>query len=256
MRLLRRLAVACGAALATALLCAPPAAAADPTSLLLTSPVSGEAHAVHRSSGTYAELEKHLGTGEPGGVPKRPPVVDKPADEGGTWRRITVTWLVHDVSVWRVDRIHVPKSGGPVWVSTVTDSGSPAVERWHLADAPARLHSLLGRLGVLGRAKGDPAATGNYVGEADHPPDFASPGVPGPAAVAPGDPAPVPGPPSSASPAATAPAGSGGGTSRWWAVPGLAAGILTGLAGATLFRRRRAPRGSGPPEPRGQLIDL
>ncbi|WP_434595436.1 hypothetical protein [Streptomyces sp. A5-4] len=253
MRPLRRLAVACGAALATALLCAPPAAADDPTSLLLTSPVSGEAHAVHRSSGTYAELESHLGAGEPGGVAKRPPVVDKPASQGGTWRRITVTWLVHDVSVWRVDRIHVPKSGGPVWVGTVTDGGSPAGERWHLAEAPARLHALLGRLGVLGRAKGDPAATGNYVGEADHPPDFASPGVPDPAAVAPGDPAPVPSP---ASPAVTATAGSDGGTGRWWAVPGLAAGILAGLAGAGLSRRWRDHRGAGPPEPRGRLIDL
>ncbi|NEA77395.1 hypothetical protein G3I68_43515, partial [Streptomyces sp. SID13588] len=72
MRPLRRLAVACGTALATALLYAPPAVAADPTSVLLTSPVSGEAHAVHRSNGRYAELERHLGAGEPGGVAQRP----------------------------------------------------------------------------------------------------------------------------------------------------------------------------------------
>ncbi|HET6858601.1 MAG TPA: hypothetical protein VFH94_16115 [Streptomyces sp.] len=252
MRPLRRLAAVCGASLVTALLCAPQAAADDPSSLLLTSPVSGEAHALHRSNSAYAELAKHLGGAEPRGVEKRPPVVDEPAGEGGTWRRITVTWLEHDVSVRRVDRVHVARPGEPIWVSTVTDSGSAPKERWHLADAPAALRDLLGRLGVLGGAKGDPADTGNYVGQADHPPDFVSPGVSGPAAAAPGDPAPVPSP----SAATASAAGSDGGTGAWWAAPGLAAGILAGAAGAALFRRRTDRRDAGPPEPRGRLIDL
>ncbi|MFJ9540442.1 hypothetical protein ACIRPX_24655 [Streptomyces sp. NPDC101225] len=50
--------------------------------------------------------------------------------------------------------------------------------------------------------------------------------------------------------------GSGRG-SRWWAVPGLAVGVVAGAGGALLIRRAAARPGAGPPreEPRQELID-
>jgi len=53
--------------------------------------------------------------------------------------------------------------------------------------------------------------------------------------------------------------GDGGGRgSRWWAVPGLAVGLVAGAGGTLLIRRAAARPGAGPPreEPRQELIDL
>lgn len=60
-----------------------------------------------------------------------------------------------------------------------------------------------------------------------------------------------------AGPAGEAPAGRDAG-SVWWAVPGLAVGLVTGAGGRLLIRRAAARQGSGPPreEPRQELIDL
>jgi hypothetical protein len=63
-----------------------------------------------------------------------------------------VTWLIHDVTVWRVDRIYLGADHGP-WIATQTDvSGSgniwdsPVV--WHTASGGPRLASLVDKLGV------------------------------------------------------------------------------------------------------------
>ncbi|MGY6025561.1 hypothetical protein [Streptomyces spinosirectus] len=50
----------------------------------------------------------------------------------------------------------------------------------------------------------------------------------------------------------------GGRDSRWWAVPGLAVGLVAGAGGTLLIRRAAARPGAGPPreEPRQELIDL
>ena len=47
-------------------------------------------------------------------------------------------------------------------------------------------------------------------------------------------------------------------SSAWWAVPGLAVGLVAGAGGTLLIRRAAARQGAGPPreEPRQELIDL
>ncbi|MBT2490012.1 hypothetical protein J7E96_16100 [Streptomyces sp. ISL-96] len=244
MRLLRRLAALAGVVLAMILLGASRAAAGGPTSVLVVSPDSGQAASLYHTAARYQELQKHLGPGEAHGVRERPLEIDGAVDEGGTWRRLTVTWLRHDVSVWRVDRVHLPKKAGPIWVSTQTEGQSVPAERWHLADEPAKLRVLLDRLGVLGKEAGAPGAAG--VGGGDFPPDFVS-GSEAEAA--------EPGAAESGVAALGRPGDGAGSADWWWAIPGLAAGSLIGFAGVTLVRRGTARREPGPPGPRRQLID-
>lgn len=250
------------------LLGASPGVAGGPTSVLVVSPESGQAASLYHTAARYHELVKYLGSGEAHGVRERPLEIDGAVDEGGTWRRLTVTWLRHDVSVWRVDRVHLPKSGGPIWVSTQTDGPAVPAERWHLADNPVKLRGLLGALGVLGDTEG---AAGPGTGGGNYPPDFVSryeaealaeagdQGGEEPGKTLPGD--AVPG---RAGAGAGTPVRSGDGDAGsadwWWAIPGLAAGVLIGFAGVTLVRRGTARRDPGqwdpgPPGPRRQLID-
>ncbi|MBT2396594.1 hypothetical protein [Streptomyces sp. ISL-100] len=264
MRLLRRLAALAGVVLAMILLGASRAAAGGPTSVLVVSPDSGQAASLYHTAARYQELAKHLGPGEAHGVRKRPLEIDGAVDEGGTWRRLTVTWLRHDVSVWRVDRVHLPKQGGPIWVSTQTEGQLVPAERWHLADEPAKLRALLDRLGVLGKA-GAVGAAG--VGGGGFPPDFVSRSEAeereSEAAVR-EDAEPEAASPGAAESGVAAPGRSGdraGSADWWWPIPGLAAGALIGFAGVTLVRRgtaRREPghQDPGPPGPRRQLIDM
>ncbi|WP_141743768.1 hypothetical protein [Streptomyces agglomeratus] len=247
--MLRRLAALTGVVLATVLLGASQSVAGGPTSVLVVSPESGQADALYHTAARYRELEKYLGSEEVDGVRGRPLDIDGAVGEGGTWRRLTVTWLRHDVSVWRVDRVHLPRSAGPIWVSTRTDGSAAPAERWHLADDPAKLRRLLSALGVLGDRKGGGAASESGPGGgSDYPPDLVSSYGAAPAGSDAGTPVP---------------AGGGdnpGSADWWWPIPGLAAGTVVGFAGITLIRRGTArqnagPRDPGPPGPRRQLID-
>lgn len=63
-----------------------------------------------------------------------------------------MTWLIHDVQVWRVDRVYLGAEGEP-WISTQTvtnESGviwdNPIV--WHTTTRGKELAALLDRLGV------------------------------------------------------------------------------------------------------------
>src|SRR6185295_20040617 len=65
---------------------------------------------------------------------------------------VTLTWLIHDVSAWRVDRVYLAADGGPLISTQMNlDGGDPWAQPplWHRAGANAKaLTSLLNRLGV------------------------------------------------------------------------------------------------------------
>jgi hypothetical protein len=136
-------AVAAGfAALAVAL--AGPAAAGGPTSVLMSVPGEGRTASLYYSDPEYAELSRLLGVEDAGG-----PGAGDSRDHMSE-RSVTVTWLIHDVQPWRVDRIYLGGSGGP-WVQTqVGYEGSiwDAPTSWSRPAEPKTLLLLLERLGL------------------------------------------------------------------------------------------------------------
>jgi hypothetical protein len=130
------------------------AAAGGPTSVLLACPQHDRAAALYTGDPGYLRLLDLLGE-QPVADPGPPP-----ADSGTTY--VTLTWLVHDVSIWRVDRAFLDTSGGTWLVTeTATDAGPPpgtdlwpgqrggqgAV--WHRPADPAALLALFVDLGLL-----------------------------------------------------------------------------------------------------------
>ncbi|MFD0415374.1 hypothetical protein [Streptomyces sp. NPDC127108] len=222
---------ALAAALAVVLLGAPWAAAGGPTSVLLTSPESGETASLYREGKRYAELETLLGPTAKG-ERERPPGLSL-----GATRQINVTWLVHDVRPWRVDRVYPEPSAAKdaaIWIHTSTDPETMKGS-WHRSPDPTALRALLKDLGLMGR-----------LSERDH------------AGIRPSDPAPGPENPAPARAAAPdadggVARGSGGGDdSGWhWAIPSAAAGAAAGAA--VMYRLRRRDHGDGPP--RQELLD-
>ena len=147
---------------AAAMLLAPgQAVAGGPTSVLLVSPNTGSTAALYYSDAEYDQLQRALG--------QNPSADDAaPGLRGGPGTTaINITWLVHDVHVWRVDRVFVDLDGGP-WVETaISPSGDPTVDSpgvLHRASDPALLRQLLDQLGLLGNA---PAKAGTQPAPAD-----------------------------------------------------------------------------------------
>lgn len=92
-----------------------PAAAGGPTSVLLTVPGEGRSAALYYTDPAYTELEKAVGVKDD---------VDPAQDPGGLDAQtpVTLTWLIHDVTPWRVDRVYV-MDDGTTWVSTQESLG-------------------------------------------------------------------------------------------------------------------------------------
>ncbi|MGX7825759.1 hypothetical protein ACTG9Q_11765 [Actinokineospora sp. 24-640] len=123
-------------------LTAGPASAGGPTSVLLTSPENQRAAALYNGDTAYIRLQSLLDTGR---------VVSGEPQYDGSY--VNVTWLVHDVHIWRSDRVELDTDGGPV-VETTTfmdPSGDPAVTRRKL-DNPLEVTALLHTLGLTGPA--------------------------------------------------------------------------------------------------------
>jgi hypothetical protein len=94
------------------LLVAPlPASAGGPTSVILVSPGRQATASLYATDEAYSRLDRLLGS-NPVADPAAPDVTGGPGSDA-----INVTWLVHDVSVWRVDRIFTDAPDGP-WVAT------------------------------------------------------------------------------------------------------------------------------------------
>ncbi|MGW7085657.1 hypothetical protein ACWGH2_19495 [Streptomyces sp. NPDC054871] len=198
------------AALALVVLGAPQAVAGGSTSVLVVSPISGESAALTIEDGDYRRLEQGLGElRAERGSRERPPGLDI----GQGSRQLNVTWMVHDVKPWRVDRVYpvTPDAGkdtADVWVHTSTELDSMK-GYWHKAKDPARLTKLFDKLGVMG-----PEEDGGRQGMAPAPASGRTDGASGDGTS--GD----------------------GGTDWWWAIPGAAAGA----AGALLLRGPLAER--------------
>lgn len=247
------------AALALAVGTAGPAAAGGPTSALVVNGGSGDAAALYATDPGYAALDKAIGdNGE-----RVDPLLSE-ADLGGAdARQVTVTWLQHDVHVWRVDTLYPDARGGAV-VSRGAGEDPTTSQTWRRVAHPERLGALLDRLGVAEPpeeqsgwympsqfAAAPPGADGEAkaptADEGGTPDEGRVPGT-GPAAgtaAADGD---------GARERAAAAPGPGAATNWWWTLPGLAAGALLATAAPRLRRRRSASPAR--PAPGGELLDL
>ncbi|MFI9581084.1 hypothetical protein ACIHCQ_04440 [Streptomyces sp. NPDC052236] len=245
MRLVRRLA-ALMTVLALSWIFAPGAVAGGPTSVLLTSPESGETASLYTSDKDYGTLSDLLGPdgqGVANGQKDQPP----PETMEVETRLITVTWMVHDVQPWRVDRIYPGGQPDSTWIYTSVYEGDAQQKgSWHQAQEPAKLTRLLKKLGVMGKKTGE-GGTNLY------PPTWEQ-GDEGTASTG------ATAPDTRQDNAAAASAGDDT-TDWWWAIPGLVAGAaLTLVARPMVARLPRPPFGRGgtpepEPGPRQQLLD-
>ncbi len=138
---------------------AAPAAAGGPTSALLSIPGAGSTASLYYTDPEYDELAGLVGMSEPSGT--------FAGQESGSGHEsgpgITVTWLVHDVEPWRVDRIYLGGKDGP-WISTqVSDFSGPLWDSpvlWHRPADGAHLADLLDGLGLGTKASKDTSFDG------------------------------------------------------------------------------------------------
>lgn len=145
---MRRVAVVVIVVLATLGL-AGPASAGGPTSVLLASPSLNKAAGLYNDGGAYSRLAAAVGV--EGSVVADPKAPSRLGVGPGS-DAINVTWLAHDVWIWRVDRVHVT-TGGKVWLNTMVadDSGALPYESggvWHQAANSAQLKAILAELGL------------------------------------------------------------------------------------------------------------
>jgi hypothetical protein len=216
------------------------AAAGGPTSVLVTSPESGRAKALYYSDEQYGKLQQLLGP-EGKGVRDKPPEADL-----AHAHQINVTWLAHDISPWRIDRVF-PVESRPqaVWIHTAADvpENTNLNGYWHRAGHPAQLRALFEKLGVLGKSGGD-----GYSGIFPAPWQSAGP--------APTTVAPDAG--TGTTKVQVSLPDKGSGTGWWWAIPGAAAGAVLALvlrpfaARLPLDRWRKGRE----PGPRQELRDM
>ncbi|WP_245607491.1 hypothetical protein [Streptomyces prunicolor] len=228
------------------------ASAGGPTSVLVTSPESGRARGLYYSDEQYGKLQQLLGP-EGKGSRDKPPEADLVHAH-----QINVTWLAHDISPWRIDRVF-PVESRPqaVWIHTAADvpENTNLNGYWHRAEHPAQLRALFDKLGVLGKGTGD-----GYSGIFPAPWESTEPA---PAAVA----------PDSDTGTGTV-TGTGAGTTTvraslpdkrhgtdwWWAIPGAAAGAVLALGLRPFVARLpldRWRKGRDPgPGPRQELRDV
>lgn len=229
------------AALALMLWGTSPAFAGGATSVLVVSPESRETASLHYSDKEYAQLEGLLGPlGR--GTRERPPETVM-----GTARLINVTWMVHDTTPWRVDRVFLGEMDQEVWIQTSGRFDETTEGLWHRALSPTDLHKFFYELGVKGKASGTVAGTGFHpapweeeraAAETDRKAatdqEAAGAATGTRAAGAPGD-----------------------GTDWWWAIPGLVAGAALGLVLRPYVTGRGRPgRRKDDPGPRQEVLDV
>ncbi|GAB2641037.1 hypothetical protein [Kribbella swartbergensis] len=202
--------------LAVAALGAAPAQAGGPTSVLLSSPP--KVVAVGYEDQRYADLQRLTDS-----VGSRDAAGDERHAVGNFVR---AAWLIHDMSVWRLDIIYPDAPGGP-WIARQEYNGGPSSGKptWHTPADKVGLLKLLGSLQLLsGQRNGEPSYGG--------PTSFHHPA----------DAAPASEPPAAESPAETAPAKveSTSVFTGWrWTIPGFLLGAVLAVVAVRLLPRRR-----------------
>jgi hypothetical protein len=188
-----------------------PAHAGGPTSVLLSAPP--HVAAVGYDDERYYDLQNLIQ-----GQPK----ADPGSDVHGVGKFVRATWLIHDMSVWRVDIIYPDAPGGP-WISTeefLTDitPAKPTKPTWHRAADPDRLLQVLRTFKLLdGKFDGGPTLDDGYT--------VADPSAP----VTTPEPAP---------PAQTQ-ATTNVFTGWRWSIPGVLIGAAAAVVAVRLFPKRR-----------------
>ena len=121
------------------------AQAGGPTSVLLTNSNAERAAGVYYTDQQYIDLENLLhGDNTTKGTAASVP------SGGGTYR--TVTWLIHDVSVWRTDQLVLGIEGAP-WIYTQLPHANGAGvtgEKWRSLKDGDAIVNLLSAIGVVG----------------------------------------------------------------------------------------------------------
>jgi hypothetical protein len=124
------------------------ASAGGPTSVMIVQPDTGRAAALHLSNPSYNVLSDLLKA--------TPRLTDTKAgpDAHSSGQAVRLTWLIHDVQVWRVDEVYADAPGGP-WIATRESWDGDPLEKtpvWHRSAQPERLVQLLKDLKVLDAA--------------------------------------------------------------------------------------------------------
>ena len=152
--MLRRTAVALlvAAVASTALFLTTEVHAGGPTSVLLTNLDSQRAAGLYYTDEQYLELETLL---HGDGTTRETAAASPPG--GGTY--FNVTWLVHDVSVWRTDQLVLDVEGAP-WIYTqlpqanggglIDGGGGLTDEKWRSLKNGGAIVDLLVAIGVVG----------------------------------------------------------------------------------------------------------
>lgn len=142
-----RLVAALLLALTVALGSAPPARAGGPTSVLLVNAATGQTSALYYTDADYDQLAQAVGLSDGG------PTLAAPAEEADFSREIRLTWLIHDMTIWRVDRIHPDAAGGWLVETAVVEGEGTILDAtpvWHRPADPAQLAALLSTAKVVG----------------------------------------------------------------------------------------------------------
>jgi hypothetical protein len=140
---------------------AAPAHAGGPTSVLMVNPATGRTNALYYTNKAYERLANGVGVfAADSGSDRKPPSVSDDFDG-----EIRLTWMIHDMSIWRIDRVHVTGHDG-TWIETLlTVDGGDVFSRpgrWHRAADHRLLMASLTAAGLLAgsqRAAGDSTST-------------------------------------------------------------------------------------------------
>jgi hypothetical protein len=185
-----------------------PAQAGGPTSVLLSAPPHVVAFGYNDQQ--YSDLQQLVQT-----APQHDEGTGEVHSVGSFVR---ATWLIHDMSVWRIDVIYPDAPGGP-WIATeeFTGEAEAAKPTWHRSAASVKLLQLLGSLKLLdGKFQGGPTLGDGYTVEESTP-----------------EPAPAPAPP------AQAQASTNVFTGWRWIIPGVLLGAAAAVVAIRLFPKRR-----------------
>jgi hypothetical protein len=119
--------------------------------VLLVNTGRARAHALYITDAAYDRLATAVG--DTNGAATPPPGVA----QGPNGDEVKLTWLIHDVMVWRLDRVVLTRNDG-IWIETslkLPENDDTA--RWHRAHDDQALTALLSAAGLLGEQAQPPA---------------------------------------------------------------------------------------------------